>query len=496
VTLFRRKAQDFFAIETSLSILWGIGAICLGLLVATLSFNGVVAIFSLIAFCILIAISSQNALALLLIFAPMRALIETEVTFRLPLDIGQLLVLIFIGRWLVDHIMHRKPIFSLRWSEVVIPIFAFLFLTGVSIFSAASIGSWIREWLKWLIIIVLAIITLNLANKRNWERIIALLITAGLANALVGIYVFTGGSGADHLRISDRFFRALGTFGQPNPFGGFMGLLAPIALMMTLGYGLFAFDRLKHQRLVTHHIFPIFFYGLSAFLLSIGVLISWSRGAWLSYGLALFVIIIALPRKWWQSIALCIIACIIGLMIWFCGALPLSIEQRIRSVTEDIVSVSDARGVDITTENFAIAERLAHWQAATNMISTNLWIGVGFGNYEIAYDSHRLINWDEPLGHAHNYYLNVFAETGIIGLVGYGVMWIALFWFTWCARQHPDIIARSFAIGLLGTWTYLAVHSMTDNLYVNNIFLHIGVMIGLLGIIHRQTWQTNRYHTR
>ena len=69
-------------------------------------------------------------------------------------------------------------------------------------------------------------------------------------------------------------------------------------------------------------------------------------------------------------------------------------------------------------------------------------IGVGFGNYEVIYDDFRLPNWKEPLGHAHNYYLNIFAETGIIGVSAYLLMWIGIVLLTWKIRQHPDNFAR------------------------------------------------------
>lgn len=43
---------------------------------------------------------------------------------------------------------------------------------------------------------------------------------------------------------------------------------------------------------------------------------------------------------------------------------------------------------------------------------------------------------------------------------------------------------RGLVLGLLGTWTHLAVHSIVDKLYVNNLFLVIGVMLGVLAIAY------------
>jgi hypothetical protein len=69
-------------------------------------------------------------------------------------------------------------------------------------------------------------------------------------------------------------------------------------------------------------------------------------------------------------------------------------------------------------------------------------------------------------------------------------MWFMLIWSTWRIRRHPDTLTRSIAIGLLGTWTYLAVHSFFDNLYVNNLFLHLGLLLGLLSVFFRQIHQS------
>ena len=75
-------------------------------------------------------------------------------------------------------------------------------------------------------------------------------------------------------------------------------------------------------------------------------------------------------------------------------------------------------------------------------------------------------------------------------------MWIVVIFVSWRARQHPNVVARLTAAGLLGAWVYLTVHSLTDNLFVNNLFLHIGVMLGILAVLYYETWNGLRLRTQ
>ncbi len=108
------------------------------------------------------------------------------------------------------------------------------------------------------------------------------------------------------------------------------------------------------------------------------------------------------------------------------------------------------------------------------------------GGYENAYSEYRLVNWPESLGHAHNFYLNMLAETGVFGLAAYLALCVALLWRSWRARAHPDSLARYLAIGVFAAWVYFCVHSLSDNLYVNNSFLILGTMLGLMLHIYSQ----------
>ncbi|HOU42107.1 MAG TPA: O-antigen ligase family protein, partial [Promineifilum sp.] len=152
-------------------------------------------------------------------------------------------------------------------------------------------------------------------------------------------------------------------------------------------------------------------------------------------------------------------------------------------------TLGDMRGVDITTANFAVLERLAHWQAAVDMARDNLWMGVGFGNYEAAYPAYALINWPDALGHAHNYYLTLLAEVGLPGLLAYVVFWLAVAWQTARTARQLAWPKRGVVIGLLAAWAALAVHHLVDKLYVNNIYVHLGAMLAVLQLLAAPTWK-------
>ncbi len=443
------------------------------------------ALLAIAGLALLSAFTPLVPLLLLVALAPMRALVATEAPGVFPADPGQLLLVATIGAWGVHGIARHRRLPQLKLSPVFIALAGFIGVAALTAFGAASLDAWLREWLKWAQMLVLAVIVSTFGGQ--WRWIAFALVGAGVAHAGVGAYQFFGGSGADHLLINERNFRAFGTFGQPNPFGAFMGLLAPLALMMAVGNLWAAWDDFRAGRnLPLGHLALTAVFGTLGFAMVIGLVMSWSRGAWLGFVGSVGVMAFALPRKLWQSFALVVAGGVMIAGLWATGNLPVSITARLSTITDELFSVTDVRGVEITTANYAIVERLAHWQAALRMAEARPWLGVGLGNYEVVYSQYRLINWDEPLGHAHNYYLNMLAEAGLIGLVTYLTFWGFIVLLTWCTRRHPGIIERCFAVGLLGSWAYLSIHSLTDNLYVNNMFLHLGVMLGLLSIIYGQ----------
>ena len=192
-----------------------------------------------------------------------------------------------------------------------------------------------------------------------------------------------------------------------------------------------------------------------------------------------------LPRRRVLGVLGVAVGAALLLTLWSAGMLPASLQARLQSAITDFTGFHDMRAAPVNDENFAIVERLAHWQAALNMADAHPWLGVGLGNYEAAYPRYGLPSWPRALGHAHNDYLNTLAETGLLGLSAYLLGWALIVAWTLRALRTRDPLWRGLTLGLLGVWTHLAVHSLFDKLYVNNLFLHLGVTLGLLAL----AWQ-------
>ena len=482
------------------------------------------------------------------------AALERVIGTGWPLDSGQLLLFFLLAVWAARGLARRE--IRLRYAAVLLPLFLFIGAAALSLPGSLSPSLGLRELLKWgeMVLIVWLVLDLywtadrrpptaapetyrgrpsavggQIGNQRQlsfiWSLLTALL-TAALLQALVGIWQFgLRGHGPEHFAILGGFYRAYGTFEQPNPFGGYMALNAALALGVL--YGLIAHvfrqptanvgagqagrdpghsptsgarrrgdESVCHDevapapsrpydivvRLRSFFLLPSsFFLLLTAVAASLAVLLSWSRGAWLGFGAALVTLLFFAPHKRWQGALLVGLALTGGLLAWQFNLIPGAISGRLASFQDDF-RLGDVRGVPIHDANYAVVERLAHWQAAIGMAEASPWWGVGFGNYEPAYAEHALINWPYALGHAHNYYLNLLAEVGIIGLVAYLLLWTAVILQTIRALNRTDWPLRGVPLGLLAAWAALSVHHLVDKLYVNNIYIHLGVMFALLAI--------------
>lgn len=439
---------------------------------------------------VLAVIDPIYGIAFALLAGPLKPVFDTYIP-AFPLDPGQLFLILAVGSWLLRGL--KDHAITIPGSPILLPVAIFTFTALMSMMNALSFGYAVNELIKWAQILLVIVIVTDRADRKRIPFFVGAVILSVLIQALIGLWQFgLRGDGPEHfLILGDRFYRAYGTFEQPNPFGGFLGMGLMLAIGLTLAalmkWWTSATDRDHANRYPIKRIFraeSLQLILLFALCLIIGgaLLASWSRGAWLGAAAGVLAILFVWPRRVSWGLLLVLIFLVMGLGMLKTGILPSSITDRLLGFTESFQALN-VRGVDISDANYAVIERLAHWQAAAEMVRYHPWFGVGIGNYEPVYGGYALLNWPYPLGHAHNIYLNMAAETGLVGLAAYLGMWITIIILTWRVTRSDQGWRRFIAIGLLGAWIHLSVHQMVDTLFVANIHLHLGVMLGVLSLL-------------
>lgn len=375
----------------------------------------------------------------------------------------------------------------------------------------------VKETLRWVMAALVYLLALNLlrateAGPNGWgwraKGLLVCLLVAPSVNAVIGLWQFATATGPASFVIADgRFVRAYGTIGQPNSFAGSLNMAWPLAVAL-FGWALLAW-RCSPKPGARHSV-TLALLGVCAMLLLAALVATFSRGGWVgalagtgAMLVATTVLIApAVRRQVWRALAVAAAAALIVLVLGGGGLLPDAVEQRLVSITRSL-RLFDVRGVAVTPENFAVVERMAHLQAAWGMFTYSPLTGIGPGSYTPAYEGHAAETFIPPFtvhpwylsrGHAHNYYLHIAAEAGVVGLATY-VLLLALLFGQMRAtlRCVEGWYWRSVVIGSCGIIVAVVMHNLFENLHVLNLGIQLSAVWGLLGAMEdncggRPTW--------
>ena len=481
--------------------LFGALAVVAGVLLARLPLLWGAALVGGTAVILLTIIQPLVGLGLMLLLGPFGAL--ESVLFGWGLDSGQALLLLTLAVWLARGLSRRRLV--LPHTFLTVPLGLFLLVMAATVLDAPSVAVGLRELMKWVEIGLLALLVVDFGQEMDQDKglekggngrfapwlVVGLLLFSGVVQAAIGIWQFgLRGEGPEHFLVLGRFYRASGTFEQPNPFGGFINLSVLLAAGIMLSLIAVLWRRWREREpgfsLTAVSVWaPLLLVGGVTLLTGLALVFSWSRGAWLGFVAGTAVLLFFWPRQRRWGVAMLVVGALFFIIGLQANLIPAGVTDRLVSFGADL-QFGDVRGVDINDANYAVLERLAHWQAALGMARDQLWWGVGFGNYEPTYAAYALINWPDPLGHAHNYYLNLLAEVGVVGLLAYLLLWSVIVWQTWRLLARLDGAERGIVLGLMACWAALTVHHLVDKLYVNNIYIHLGVMLGLLALLKQK----------
>jgi O-antigen ligase len=402
-----------------------------------------------------------------------------------PLEVGglnataaDLFLAVAWGLYVMRGIARRKV--ELRAPALTPVWILFLLAAGLSVTVARSLTDGLAELAKWVEMFAAYWLVSQFFSEKQVVRLLAVMFCAGLAEALLGAYQYYFRVGPDgFLLFGGANLRAYGTFEQPNPYAGYLGLILPLAWGTGLGM---LVQIAVWRRGGSRDVLPLaaLAVGASAAMLA-ALFFSYSRGAWIGVAAALAVTTLVVVVRSRRALTFAVMAGLVGLLVVGLGELalvPNIVAERFATVGE-YLTFEDVRGVRANDENFALVERRAHWQAAWGMFEDSPWVGVGLGNYAVEYARYALPKWDDPLGHAHNYYLNVLAEAGGIGFLAYMVLWGAVFLRLGRAAFFAGTWKRGVLAGAFGALVALSIHNLFDNLFVHAMYLQVGLTLGL-----------------
>lgn len=210
------------------------------------------------------------------------------------------------------------------------------------------------------------------------------------------------------------------------------------------------------------------FFGIANIILIAGIILSYTRAAWLSLVLALGVyaiIKLKVSFKWLSTVLIALTAIFFSFQTEIFFLLTKNTQDSSDNFTEHIQSMSN-----ISTDASNL-ERLNRWNSAITLWEEEPFFGWGPGTYQfqyapkqMSYDKTIISTMEGDMGNAHSEYLGPLAESGVLGALSV-ILLIAVF-FTRAIRLYSaleDKRLKNFVLGIiLANVTYFS-HGILNN---------------------------------
>ena len=203
--------------------------------------------------------------------------------------------------------------------------------------------------------------------------------------------------------------RVMSFFDNPNTFAQVLILLLPLLVALTVS------SRHWWSRLAAAGVFAVGFVALG---------MTYSRASWVGIACAAVVFMFLWKPRFFPLFVVAGICCL--------PLLPSTIWNRILTITN--------------TSDSSTASRVPLYQAAIGVVETAPVSGAGLGTAAVQQfiEDRNLYHGDAPYVHAHNMYLELWVEAGLLGFVSFLA---SMLWNIKCAarqvRHCADSAARS-----------------------------------------------------
>ncbi len=350
--------------------------------------------------------------------------------------LGLVLLVGFYNRWLPI----KNPLTILLQRHLLICVLLTVSCLGYLVFSvqiAINLGAYYYKVVKLLEMgLFIVYLTFSIKTRKQLKLIAILLLCGALSEGLLAHLEFFQQTSLNLWFLGERNFskatpqiaqvildngrlllRPYATFPHPNVLAGFLVILLPLFVWLATQ------TTSKKLRLV--NIVAVLF-------LITTIFITFSRTAWII--VSILVINFFIQKFNWKG-TLALVATI-ALFFWLSGVLNLISTRFLSLVSSDALSITRRSELN---------------DAALKMWQNSPLVGVGFGNFLPQLSQSTALResplWLQP---AHNIFLLIAAETGIIGIVAF----LALILYSFCSLlkryRENDSVAPFLADSLAG----------------------------------------------
>lgn len=285
---------------------------------------------------------------------------------------------------------------------------------------------WIWRFMPFIVVIFLL---------KNYDNAKKVLLTAFTGITITSMYaVYQGLSGIN---------RANGFYGHPMTLGGWLCIFMPLFLIEFFERNLLG----KYYWLA----------GLGFCVCSAGLIFNGTRGAWLAVVIVCVLLLIYYMLKSKRNLTVGITFIILISTILINDS---KFMQRLDTI-------------DDFNKYQSNTERILIWQSAWNMFKDHPILGVGLGQYTESYQKEYISpQAKEPnLTHAHNNFIQMLAENGIVGFAGFIVMFGYIIfknlidWFKTRDTYALMIVSATICLLLQGFTEYNVGNSAVIKMY-------------------------------
>jgi len=330
----------------------------------------------------------------------------------------------------------------------------FVLCIMLSAIKSIELSLTVKEVVRWLELIVIYYLTINLINDDKKMKVV--LYSIFLTMAMVSVF---GIINIDHF---GEGYRATSLFGNPNPLAGYANLIIPVSFGM-LVTSVYLWER------ITLGIFTV---------LSIIILIlTFSRSGWLSLIMTM-ILVFSLTKVKKKRVGLL-------LVVFLAISAILLLSSNI--IRGKFIETTTLNAVKVSLEPRALC-----YPIGLDMVKDDLILGIGIGNYPLlikkytkVYElTHYLQVYELTRHHLHSLYLQLFVETGFMGLFAF------VFWLV-CIIKYLMNSLKSLEnsrhywlfVGLMGGVIVYLFNNLADVLTVHGIHLQWGIILGLAVVL-------------